>query len=101
MRRWMPWMVAFTVVYFVVADWVADHVPELTRAEAAALIGRAPEFHRYARLVRVRCFGEYSFQYRNAPAGAPTMEANARFADWDGAWPGPHPMRDFLLFRAH
>ena len=73
--------------------------PDLTSEVAAVLISNAPEFNRYAKLVRVDsltrqgdslaeccCYGFFAFSYLNAPSDAPTIKAYADFRYWDGTW---------------
>jgi len=73
--------------------------PNLTPQLAATLISKAPEFNRYAELLKVDSltrqadslayccyFGLFTFRYLNAPVGAPTIKAYAEFVYWDGTW---------------
>ena len=87
-----------TVIYLGAVAWYADRVPDLPIARAAELIIKAPEFNRYARLVKVdglyhekasmkrRSDGSFAFQYLNARADALPIRANVHFAYWRGAW---------------
>ena len=73
--------------------------PDLTPQLAADLISKAPEFNRYAELLKVdsltrqadslaECcyYGFFTFRYLDGPAGAPTIKAYADFRYWDGSW---------------
>ena len=72
--------------------------PDLSPKEAADLIARAPEFNRYARLVKVGDIfhykdsmdsvsdGDFTFQYLNAPADAAPIKATADFRYFEGKW---------------
>ena len=78
--------------------YYATHIPDLSPIKAADLISRAPEFNRYARLVKVEhifrlkksmdsvSMGTFTFQHLNSPADAAPIKANADFRYWDGTW---------------
>jgi hypothetical protein len=73
-------------------------VPDLPLAEAAKIISRAPEFNRYARLVKVEAvdhmkdsmdgvsYGQFTFLYLNSPSDAPPIKAQADFRYIEGKW---------------
>jgi hypothetical protein len=75
-----------------------NRVPDLSTKEAADIISRAPEFNRYARLVKIEsvyhqkdsmdsvCLGKFTFLYLSSPAGAPLIEANVDFRYDEGNW---------------
>ncbi len=75
-----------------------NHVPDLTVTEAAQIISGAPEFNRYARLLRVGrlnhpkdsmafvTFGAFSFVYLNAPPDAVPIEARVEFYYHEARW---------------
>src|SRR5579871_2010247 len=85
------------LLYFILAFYYSDHVPDLPATKAADLVTHAPEFSAQARLVRVEDLyhlkgsqngmaeGHFIFQPSNA-AGATPIEARADFRYWDGAW---------------
>jgi hypothetical protein len=91
------------VVYVALASVIAascyiNRIPDLSLAEAADIISRAPEFNRYARLVNVESvdhmknsmdsvsYGEFTFLYLNSPSGAPPIKAKADFRYIEGKW---------------
>jgi hypothetical protein len=73
-------------------------VPDISFSEAAEIISRAPEFNRYARLVKVErldhwkdsmnsvTMGRFTFQYLNAPTDAALIEASVDFRYHEGKW---------------
>ncbi len=75
-----------------------DRVPDLTLSRASGIITQAPEFNRYARLVRVErldhakdsmdfvTFGKFTFQYLNAPHDTPPIRADVDFRYHEGKW---------------
>jgi hypothetical protein len=90
--------VACVIVLFAYLTWAirATHSPDLTPAQAGALIAARPEFHNYARLVNVtsstRCAdslkyscysGEFTFLQFGSDAIIP---ARADFRYYDGKW---------------
>ena len=98
MLRWLPIALSVAVVLGAAALWYASYIPDLPPAKAEQLIAQAPEFSRYARLIKVQSVfhykdsmdsvshGEFTFQYLNAPANAPIIKSNADFRYWDGTW---------------
>ena len=89
---------AIVAVAFLMGSSCVARVPDLSFAEAAEIVSRAPEFNRYARLVNVErldhakdsmdsvTFGKFTFQYLNAPAGAAPIEASVDFRYDEGKW---------------
>ena len=89
---------AIAAVFFMAASSCAVRIPDLSFSDAASIISRAPEFNRYARLSRVESldhakdsmdsvtFGKFTFQYLNAPDGAPPIEASVDFRYHEGKW---------------
>ena len=73
-------------------------IPDLTASEGAVLISRAPEFNRYARLLKVErvdhlkdsmnsmSYGLFTFVHLNSLPGAPPIKGWADFRYWDGKW---------------
>ncbi len=71
-------------------------IPDLSLAEAAEIVSRAPEFNRYARLVNVDSlhhardsmdhvtFGNFTFRYLGSAPDAPLIRASADFR-WHGS----------------
>jgi len=98
MVRRLPVALLVAVVLGLATIWYVSHIPDLPPAKAAELIEQAPEFNRYARLVKVQNLwhykgsmhtmseGEFTFQYLNAPAGELPIRAKADFRYWEGAW---------------
>jgi len=75
------------------------HSPDLTPSTATDLIRRAPEFNRYAELIKVESltrqrdsladccyYGFFTFRYRDSPADAVPIKAYADFRYWDVGW---------------
>jgi hypothetical protein len=97
MRR-LPAILAITVVVGLAAIYYSGYIPDLSEADGAGLISRAPEFNRYARLIKVENIfhykhsmdsmseGTFLFRYWNATAEAPPIKAKADFRYWDGSW---------------
>lgn len=73
-------------------------IPDLPGSEAARIISSAPEFSRYAHLVRVEhlshptdsldfaTFGTFTFQYLNAPENSQPIEGTVDFRYYKGKW---------------
>jgi hypothetical protein len=73
-------------------------VPDLTVSWASDLISRAPEFNRYARLLKVErvdhlkdsldsvSYGLFTFAYLDSPSDVPPIKAWADFRYWDREW---------------
>ena len=73
-------------------------VPDLQPEEAAQIISHAPEFRRYARLLRVESvvhdkgsmyhfsFGEFKFAFLDSPSGTPPIQARVQFQYQEGKW---------------
>jgi hypothetical protein len=71
-------------------------VPDLSTKQAADIIARAPEFNRYARLVKIEgiyhqkdsmdsvCLGKFTFLYLSSPVDAPPIQANVDFRYHEG-----------------
>jgi len=90
--------VAVVVVGILAVCNIAIRTPDLSAATAADLISRAPEFNRYARLVKVQdithgkdsmafeSFGSFTFRYANSPADVSPLKAWAEFQYRDGKW---------------
>jgi hypothetical protein len=86
------------VAFLMGSSCVVARVPDLSFQEAAEIVSRAPEFNRYARLVKVEhldhakdsmdsvTFGKFAFRYLNAPAGAVLIEARVDFRYHEGRW---------------
>ena len=72
--------------------------PDLPIADGAKIISAAPEFNRYAQLVKVErvhhlkgsmdtvSYGEFRFRYLDHPSDAPTIMAKADFRYIEGKW---------------
>jgi hypothetical protein len=73
-------------------------IPDLAFSDAAEIISRAPEFNRYAHLIKVESldhakdsmdsvtFGKFTFQYLHAPADAAPIAARVDFRYHEGKW---------------
>jgi hypothetical protein len=80
------------------AGCYVNRIPDLSLAEASEIISRAPEFNRYARLVKVErvdhakdsmddmSFGKFTFAYLNSPSDAPLIEASVDLRNHEGKW---------------
>ncbi len=96
--RWVPVVLAVLIVVGVIAFNQITHVPDLPLETAKVLVSRAPEFNRYAQLVKVEdvfhakdsmdsaSYGRFTFRYFKSPPDAPPIEARADFQYWDGTW---------------
>jgi len=83
-------------VWFVAAVWRADYVSNLPPSDAGRLISQAPEFNRYARLVRVESLyqgkdsmkrsADGQFTFYQLASGSPVISARVHFSYWRGAW---------------
>lgn len=97
-KRWGYLIPLVAIVWFVAAVWRADYVSNLPVSDAERLISQAPEFHRYARLIRVgsiyqgkdsmkrRADGNFSFNYLDRPGNSPAISGRAAFFYSRGAW---------------
>jgi hypothetical protein len=86
------------VALTIAASCYMIRVPDLPLAEAARIISRAPEFSRYARLVKVEAVyhmkdsmdsvsdGSFTFLYLNSPPDATPIKAEADFRYMEGKW---------------
>ena len=86
------------IAFFTSVGCDVIHVPDLSVSDAASMISRAPEFNRYARLIKVESvdhqkdsmegatFGTFAFLYLNSPANAPLIEATVDFRYQEGKW---------------
>ncbi len=98
MLRWLLPALAVAAVFGIVLLRNLNRVPDLPPVKAADLISQAPEFNRYARLVKVEEIfheknsmneasnGQFTFKYLNSPADAAPIKANADFRYWDATW---------------
>jgi hypothetical protein len=98
MRRWLPAALWVAVVFGMAAIYHIAYIPDLSPLQAADLISRAPEFSRYARLIKMEgithakdsmnsmSYGSFTFQYTNSPTDASPIKANADFRYWEGTW---------------
>ena len=98
MLRWLLPALAVAAVFGIVLYSNLNRVPDLPPGKAANLISQAPEFKRYARLVKVEQIfhqkdsmnevsnGQFTFQYLNSPADAAPIKANADFRYWEATW---------------
>jgi hypothetical protein len=98
MRRWTGLLPLLAVIYMGAALYHAAHVPDLPVSTAEDLIRRAPEFNRYARLIRVEdvqhltgsldhtSLGQFTFRYLNASTDMPPIRADVDFRYWRGKW---------------
>ena len=71
---------------------------DLSKADAAKILSAAPEFNRYARLVKIvevdrmkaelqnMSFAPFMFHYLNSPSDAAPMEGKADFRYIKGQW---------------
>jgi hypothetical protein len=97
MIRWLFLAFAVALVIGMAAIYYPTHVPDLQQERAANLISRAPEFNRYARLVRIEPLVHFKDSQDQMSAGTFTfvsvssshqqpITAKADFRYWDGAW---------------
>jgi hypothetical protein len=82
---------AVAVVFLMGASCYTARVPGLSFSDAARIISQAPEFNRYASLIKVErldhakdsmdsvTFGTFTFQYLSAPPNTPPIEARVDF----------------------
>jgi hypothetical protein len=89
---------AVALAFFVGASCYMIRVPDLSFSDAAEIISRAPEFNRYARLLKIErldhakasmgsmTFGKFTFQYLNVPPDARPVEARVDFRYHEGKW---------------
>jgi hypothetical protein len=95
MRRWR----VFGASALLLLAGCGIHSPDLTPDVAAQLISKAPEFNRYARLLKVESmtrqadsmayccyYGFFTFRYLNVPNDVPMIKAYAEFRYWEGTW---------------
>ena len=100
MRPSLPSTLVFAAVLGIAAICYANYIPDLSQARAPELISGAPEFNRYARLVKMEgiahgkgsmnsmSYGSFTFRYLNSPADAPPIHAEwVDFQYWDRTWP--------------
>jgi hypothetical protein len=98
LRRPYIGVTCVAVAFVFSANCYVNRVPDLSPSDAVSLISRAPEFNRYARLVKVESihhqkdsmegvsFGTFAFLYLNSPADAPLIEATVDFRYHEGKW---------------
>jgi hypothetical protein len=98
MRRSHIGTICVALISVVAASCYINRIPDLSAAEAAEIISRAPEFNRYARLVKIesvhhekesmdsQSVGKFTFLYLNSPADAPLIKANVDFRYHEGKW---------------
>ncbi|HXI39964.1 MAG TPA: hypothetical protein VNH18_09530 [Bryobacteraceae bacterium] len=98
MLRWLFPALAVAAILGIGLGVNINRVPDLPSGKAADLISQAPEFNRYARLVKVEQIfhqknsmdevsnGQFTFQYLNSPVDAAPIKANADFRYWEATW---------------
>lgn len=97
MRRRSIFGVSVAIVFALEIGCYVLRVPDLPVSGASHLISRAPEFNRYARLLKVErldhlkdsedsvSYGLFTFVYLNSPPEK-QMKAWADFRYWDREW---------------
>jgi hypothetical protein len=90
--------ICVAMISVIAASCYIYRIPDLSSAAAADIVSRAPEFNRYARLVKVESvhhakdsmdgvsFGKFTFLYLNSPSEASLIEATADFRYHEGKW---------------
>ena len=98
MRRLRMSMASVACASAVCASCYMLRIPDLSASEASLLISRAPEFNRYARLLKVErvyhqkdsmdsvSYGLFTFAYLNSASDAPPIKGWADFRYWDREW---------------
>ncbi len=98
MRLHSASVLSVVIVLAVSASCRIIPIPDLSPAEAAEIIARAPEFNRYHRLVKVDSVyhaegsadtvsvAQFSLLYLGDPPSAPLMKGKADFRYHEGRW---------------
>jgi hypothetical protein len=82
----------------ILASCIITRVPNLPASDASKILSRAPEFNRYAKLLKVErvdhmkdsmdsvSYGYFTFVYLNSPPDAPPIKGQADFRYIEGRW---------------